>query len=158
MDSATFYRLVKSSYVKSAFDGSGARLYGGRWNSAGKTCVYLGSSKALCVLEALVHLTLADLAGNYSMLSLQVPASLVTQLDMRDLPEDWQEDPAPASTKAIGDGWLESSENGLVLQVPSTITGEWNALFNPAHPQAAAALKTVSKEPFFFDPRFSKDQ
>lgn len=73
------------------------------------------------------------------------------------MPEDWQDDPAPASTKAIGDGWLENSENGLVLQVPGTLTGEGNALFNPAHPQAAAALKTVPEEPFFFYPRFGKN-
>jgi len=109
------------------------------------------------VLEALVHLQLADLASGYTMLSVTVPAALVSQLDIRDLPEDWQSDPAPASTKAIGDGWLQSSDNGLVLQVPGTLTGEGNALFNPAHPQAAAALKTVSKEPFFFDPRFAKN-
>lgn len=51
-----------------------------------------------------MHLQLADLASGYTMLSVTVPAALVSQLDIRDLPEDWQSDPAPASTKAIGDG------------------------------------------------------
>lgn len=154
MPSVTFYRLVKKAWVDRALDGEGARLYGGRWNSAGRACVYLGSSKALCVLEALVHLTLDDLANHYVMLSVEIPATLIRQLDMQILPEDWQADPAPLSTKYIGDDWLKSDADGLVLKVPSTLTGEWNALFNPAHPAANAALKTVTSEPFFFDPRF----
>ena len=154
--SMTFYRLIKTAYVSSAFDGNGARRYGGRWNSAGKPCVYLGSSKALCVLELLVHLNLNDLAGRYSMLSIDIPEALISQLDSSALPSDWQADPAPMSTKAIGDGWLENPENGLVLQVPSTLTGEWNALFNPEHSAAREALATVAVEPFFFDPRFGK--
>lgn len=152
----TFYRLIKTAYVNDAFDGNGARRYGGRWNSAGKPCVYLGSSKALCVLETLVHLDLTDLAGRYSMLSIDIPEALISQLDTSVLPPDWQADPAPTSTKVIGDGWLEHSENGLVLQIPSTLTGEWNALFNPEHSAARAALATVTVEPFFFDPRFGK--
>jgi hypothetical protein len=59
------------------------------------------------------------------------------------LPEDWKADPPPVSTQHIGDEWLASKQNGLVLRVPSTITGEWNALFNPEHPQAAKVLKSV---------------
>ncbi|MEO8946700.1 MAG: RES domain-containing protein, partial [Gemmatimonadaceae bacterium] len=29
------WRLVKTKYASSAFDGEGARLYGARWNSPG---------------------------------------------------------------------------------------------------------------------------
>ncbi|WP_312239753.1 RES family NAD+ phosphorylase [Pantoea sp.] len=155
MATVIFYRLVKSAYVGSAFDGFGARTYGGRWNSPGASCVYLGSSRALCVLESLVHLSLADLSHNYSMISLEVAENVIAELDKTALPENWQTDPAPASTKAIGDGWLSDTRNGLVLKVPSVITGEWNALFNPLHPAAPEALKTVKVEPFFFDPRFA---
>jgi len=155
MATVTFYRLVKTPYAGNAFDGFGARTYGGRWNSVGTSCVYLGSSRALCVLESLVHLTVADLSHNYSMLSLQIPETLIAELDKASLPDEWQDDPAPASTKEIGDGWLSDTDNGLVLKVPSTITGEWNALFNPRHPAASAALNTVQREPFYFDPRFA---
>ncbi|MBS0968662.1 RES family NAD+ phosphorylase [Nissabacter archeti] len=155
MATVTFYRLVKTTYAGNAFDGFGARTYGGRWNSVGNACVYLGSSRALCVLESLVHLTIADLSHNYSMLSLDIPEALIAELDKAALPDGWQDDPAPASTKEIGDGWLSSTDNGLVLKVPSTITGEWNALFNPRHPAASAALNTVQRAPFYFDPRFA---
>jgi RES domain-containing protein len=154
MAQVIFYRLVKQRYAATAFDGYGARTYGGRWNSPGSGCVYLGSSRALCVLESLVHLSIADLAHDYVMLSIAIPESLIAQLDIHALPRDWQHDPAPQSTKDIGDGWLADSDHGLVLKVPSILTGEWNALFNPQHPAAAAALATVSRQPFFFDPRF----
>ncbi|MDQ1214895.1 hypothetical protein [Pantoea anthophila] len=39
------------------------------------------------------------------------------------LPDEWQADPAPASTRQIGDEWLASRENGLI-NVPGTLTGE----------------------------------
>ena len=40
-------RLVLSKYAESAFDGQGARLFGGRWNSKGTPMVYAASSLAL---------------------------------------------------------------------------------------------------------------
>ena len=50
------YRVVKEKYLDSAFDGEGARLYGGRWNSKGVPVVYTSDSLALCSLELFVHL------------------------------------------------------------------------------------------------------
>lgn len=154
MSELTYYRLVKTRYASTAFDGYGARTYGGRWNSPGKNCVYLGSSRALCVLETLVHLGMEDIIQGYMLLSIQVTEVLVSSLDRYALPEDWQSDPAPRLTQRIGDEWLESA-SGLVLQVPSTITGEWNALFNPEHPQAQAVLNKVIAETFVIDPRLT---
>ena len=49
-------RLVSPQYVDNAFDGEGARRYGGRWNSKGTSIVYAASSLALAALEMLVHL------------------------------------------------------------------------------------------------------
>jgi len=40
-----------------------------------------------------------------------------------------------------------------VLKVPSTLTGEWNALFNPEHPEAQQVLSTLQVVPFYFDSR-----
>ncbi|WP_312829376.1 RES family NAD+ phosphorylase, partial [Pantoea anthophila] len=85
-----FFRLVKREYAMTAFDGFGARTYGGRWNSVGSVCVYLGSSRALCVLEALVHLTIQDLSRDYSMIAISVPESLITELALTALPDEWQ--------------------------------------------------------------------
>ncbi len=37
------------------FDGTGARLVGGRWNSPGKAVIYAAETFAGAVLEVLVH-------------------------------------------------------------------------------------------------------
>lgn len=50
------WRLVQADYAAHAFDGEGARLYGGRWNSPGQCAVYTAGSLALAALEVLVHL------------------------------------------------------------------------------------------------------
>ena len=46
-------RLVSPRYADIAFDGEGARRYGGRWNSKDTSMVYAASS--LAALEMLVH-------------------------------------------------------------------------------------------------------
>ncbi|MDQ3490548.1 MAG: RES family NAD+ phosphorylase [Acidobacteriota bacterium] len=51
----TLYRICKTKFVSSAFDGEGARLYPGRWNSMGTSMVYLAASLSLAILEILVH-------------------------------------------------------------------------------------------------------
>jgi RES domain-containing protein len=48
--------LIQAEYAAHAFDGEGARLYGGRWNSPGRPVVYTAGSLALAALEVLVHL------------------------------------------------------------------------------------------------------
>ena len=51
------YRLISPKWAATALSGEGARLYGGRWNSPGKSKVYLSTSRTLAALELLVHLT-----------------------------------------------------------------------------------------------------
>ena len=54
--SITAWRIVRARFADSAFDGEGARRYGGRWNSRGTRMVYTAGSQALAALEMLVHL------------------------------------------------------------------------------------------------------
>ena len=49
------WRIVKERHAASALDGEGARLHGGRWNSAGVRVVYTSFAKSLAALEILVH-------------------------------------------------------------------------------------------------------
>ncbi|MDR7120109.1 RES family NAD+ phosphorylase [Rheinheimera soli] len=156
MKSIDLFRLTKTGFVSACFDGEGARLYGGRWNSKGSPCVYLGTSRAICVLETLVHLNNEQKLPLFSMLQLTVPEQLVSTLDPSDWPKDWAQDPAPSSTKEMGDSWL-SGCSSLVLLVPSSVvSGEWNALFNPAHPTAKSIVSTAKAIEFNLDPRLIK--
>ncbi len=147
------YRLVKKRWSKQAFDGEGARRYGGRWNSKGKRCVYLASTPSLALLEIMVHLDDYSLLADYALYQMALPDSSLLELDPNSLPQDWDGDPAPLSTARIGDEWLGSLES-TALYVPSTIVPiERNLLINPAHQQYSEILESVKEIDFKVDPR-----
>jgi len=66
------YRIVKCNYADD-LTGTGARLYGGRWNSEGKPAIYLASSRALALLEVLVHLPPLMVPNGYLLDEIEVP-------------------------------------------------------------------------------------
>jgi RES domain-containing protein len=61
----TVYRIIKTKWVSSAFDGEGARKYPGRWNNRGTSMIYAASSEALATLEILVHYESEQLIRDY---------------------------------------------------------------------------------------------
>jgi len=147
------YRIVKRRWASSAFDGEGARLYGGRWNSKGQSCVYLSSSLSLAALEMLVHLDAEHLLSAYCAFVLPIPHSQLRQLQPEDLPDNWREHPAPAETARLGDAWLASGD-GMALLLPSAVLpSENNLLLNTRHPAFAQCSKQAQEIPFAFDHR-----
>lgn len=147
------YRLVKHKRVDSAFDGEGARIFGGRWNSKGQPCVYLASSESLAILEIMVHINDYSLLKQYALIELTLPVDGLSRLASEDLPEDWQEEPAPQSTAAIGDTWLNGGEN-LALVVPSVVVPrEDNFLLNTEHPSFKDVIAQAQVIDFNPDPR-----
>ncbi|WP_249978051.1 RES family NAD+ phosphorylase [Vreelandella olivaria] len=153
----TGYRLIKKRWVGNAFDGEGARLYGGRWNSKGTPCVYLASSESLAMLEVMVHLEDYNLLQRYTLFAVTFNESAVLSLPDDELPKDWQAEPAPESTSEIGDGWL-ASLSSLVLVVPSVVVPrEVNYLLNPAHPDFEGIVTSAKEIGFSPDPRLTGD-
>ena len=152
----TFFRLVKARYADQAFDGEGAKLSGGRWNSKGVAVVYAADSIALAALELLIHLQSHEILNSYRLYRIEIGNADLLSLDARDLPKDWRADPPPSSTAHVGDGWV-SSNDSLALAVPSVvIPSQQNILINPAHSRFHRALQTVRPESFVFDPRLLK--
>lgn len=149
----TGFRLISPQWVGSALSGEGARKYGGRWNSAGTPVVYLAGSRALAVLETLVHLTTPETRLKpFSLLEVEFPADSIEQLHVADMPENWQSSPPTSATRNLGDEWL-NARRSLVLRVPSTVVVEDdNWLLNPLHPQANA-MKILNVRPFSLDAR-----
>lgn len=150
--SFTAWRITKRKHVKSAFSGSGARKYGGRWNSPGTAIVYTAQTQSLAVLEMLVHLDGPELLQRYVLIGVEIDESLVRKVDPSELPRNWRADPAPLGSRKIGDEWVERGASA-VLQIPSTLVpGESNFLLNPSH---ADFEKLVVGDPigFDFDPR-----
>lgn len=128
------WRIVKAKHAGAAFDGEGARVYGGRWNSRGAPLVYLAESRALALLEVLVHLHDASLLEHYVRFEVGYHGRLCTQLDRDELPAGWNGWPAPVEAARVGDEWV-AARRSVLLRVPSAIVPEEHLLLlNPAHP------------------------
>lgn len=144
------YRLTRSVYAND-LSGTGARLYGGRWNSIGKSLLYMASSRSLAVLEVLVHLPASLLPEGYDIVTIEVPED-VQELPEENLPPNWREFPHPDILKSYGDHFFKQNKH-LLLKVPSAIVAEeYNYLLNPAHPKMEK-VKIKNRRPFTFDQR-----
>jgi RES domain-containing protein len=148
----TAWRIVKKRFAERAFDGEGARLFGGRWNSPGVPVIYVSSTRALAVLEMAVHLDRAALLSSFVLVPCEFNERLMTQVTAPQLPRQWRRNPPLPDLARVGDGWVRSAASA-VLAVPSAIIPEEvNLLLNPAHPDFA----TISLGPphdFEFDRR-----
>jgi RES domain-containing protein len=148
----TAWRIVKRKHESTAFNGEGAALFGGRWNSIGTRMVYLAQSVSLASLEMLVHLDNSNLRLTYSLFSVEFDISLIEPLDHSVLPINWRTSPTPPEVQLIGDDWVKRGSSA-VLEVPSVIVPlENNYLINPLHAQFS---KLVISGPLKheFDPR-----
>lgn len=146
------WRITKRRLAKAAFSGSGAKKYGGRWNSPGTAVVYVSEAQSLAILELLVHLEAPDLLQKYVLISVEISDDAVQDLDCATLPKNWRSEPAPVQLRNIGDEWAQKG-NSVALRVPSALVpAESNFLLNPAH---ADFQKLVIGEPvsFLFDER-----
>jgi len=148
----TAWRIVKARHQATAFDGEGARLYGGRWNSRGLTVVYVAASPALAALEMLVHVGNSGVLASYVSIACAFDAAHVLRLDRQRLPKDWRSSPALPELALVGDAWLKDGTSA-VLDVPNAIIpDESNYLLNPRHADFAAI--TIGRpQPFEFDLR-----
>jgi RES domain-containing protein len=149
------YRLCKQAYIND-LSGHGAEMNGGRWNGKGNPALYTSGSRALAVLEIAVHVPFGILPTNYYMISIEVPdESSVSKIKVSELPQNWNRNPFPRSTQYMGDDFLKDKTH-LILQVPSaTVTGDFNYIINPAHPDFKS-IKIIMTEPFEFDSRLFK--
>ena len=151
----TAWRLVKPRHAAAAFNGEGARIHGGRWNSPGTRVAYASDSIALAALEVLAHLQSTAVLQTYSLASLRFPEASIEVLAASALPARWRRFPSPRENQAIGDRWVVEGRS-LILRVPSAIVpAAANFLINPLH---ADFDKVVVGRPerFAFDPRLLK--
>jgi RES domain-containing protein len=134
------------------FDGTGARLTGGRWNSPGRPVIYAAETFAGALLETLVHSNLGRLPRTHAVIEILIPDSVsIESLSGNNLP-GW-DDENQATSRSFGDGWL-MDERSAVLLVPSVITHgrESNVLINPEHPDFSR-ISASAPEPVSWDRR-----
>ncbi len=152
----TSFRICKTKYALSAFDGEGAFRFGGRWNSRGTRIIYTAGSLALAALEMLVHLQDEEMLFEYSFLTARFDEELVLPVnEFRPLAPDWSASPAPLEVLQIGDDWARELASA-VLEVPASVVPlEKNYLLNPAHPDFQKII-LGDTEKFVFDNRLMK--
>jgi RES domain-containing protein len=149
------YRLCKEAYTKD-LSGRGAEINGGRWNNKGVPVLYTACSRALAVLEVAVHIPFGIIPKDYFMTLIDVPDSIsIVKIDITSLPYNWNRNPLVKATQYLGDDFLNDITN-LIIRVPSaTVSGDFNYLINPRHPDFQL-IKIISAEPFEFDSRLFK--
>jgi RES domain-containing protein len=151
----TAYRIFKTKFAKSWFDGEGAFLYGGRWNSRGTRILYTSDSLSLAALEILVNLNSAELLSSYSYAKVEFEEKDVLPVEeIVKLPKNWSSSPPPSAVQRIGDEWAVSMQS-LVLRVPtSVVPGEFNFLLNVGHPNFST-IRRSKPQLFRFDDRLT---
>lgn len=148
------YRLSLSKHVDTAFSGEGSRRVGGRWTPPGYPAVYTASSRALAVLETVVH-TGQTVFPSHHVIEVEVPDDLdIETVDIHYLSKEWQSNPAPLELQSIGQEWLASGST-VLLRVPSAIVPqESNYVINPVHPDFVR-LQLSEPIPFKIDGRLA---
>ena len=126
--------MCQRQYADSAFNGEGARRFGGRWNRKGQAAIYTAATLSLAALEILVHVDTDLIPNDYSALGVEWPDDLsMTTIQTGDLPADWQQEYPPLACQQLGADWL-AENHSAILKVPSAIIPhEHNYILNPAH-------------------------
>ncbi|HMI04852.1 MAG TPA: RES family NAD+ phosphorylase [Pedobacter sp.] len=148
------YRLSRTSYA-SDLEGTGAKLYGGRWNNKGTVLIYTSASRALAVLEFASNVELEFLPDDLSVTTYEIPEKDILTVPDKDLPQDWDQLPAPQSAKDFGSSYFKDQKI-LCLRVPSVVVQqEYNYLINPESSKFKA-VRVMNISPFEFDSRIKK--
>jgi RES domain-containing protein len=118
--------------------------------------VYTSGSLSLAALELFVHVDTDIAPAGLIAIPADIPDDLKLEaVDLRKLPKNWRDYPAPESLKDIATGWVERSASA-VLEVPSAvIPSEWNYLINLKHADFTR-IRIEDPTPFAFDPRMWK--
>ena len=127
------YRIAKKSYL-SDLSGTGAKLYGGRWNKVGLPLLYTSTHLSLAVLELLANQVRQLVDSSYGYIKLNVPDDQIKRLQATSLHPNWRLSPYHDSTIQLGSHWIQGQDS-LALNVPSAVLAqEANILINPLHP------------------------
>jgi RES domain-containing protein len=143
------FRVTRRPYAD--LSGEGARLVGGRWNSPGRAALYLAESRALAILETLVHLDLDEQTIPPDYVLMDIDLSMLAGKSGW-LAEGPAVPPSDADCRAIGDEFL-AARRALALRVPSVMVPHAsNYVVNPAHP-LIGQVQVKAIDPFAFDRR-----
>jgi RES domain-containing protein len=143
------YRIAKKDVVKD-LTGTGAKLFGGRWNHRGTPVIYTSETRALATVEILVHVSLSNAPSGLMSATIEIPDSIAPE----DVPEDLPRAARLPPPRQVAILELNGPNRGNpLLRVPSAVVEqEYNILINPLHSDMRH-LRLQRVEPFEFDKR-----
>jgi len=152
------WRICSRRHIAQAYDGEGARIFGGRWNHPGTRVVYTAATVSLAALELFVNLDPDVCPDDLVAIPAEIPRAVkVMRVELSDLPGGWRRYPTPVQLQDIGSAWVADRATA-VLAVPSAVVPqERNYLINPAHPDFRR-IRIGKPEPFRFDIRMWKSR
>lgn len=154
MSELTIWRLCVAHRAGDAFAGEGSYRRGGRWNPRGIRVVYCAESRSLAAMKVLVSTDEKErlLAIPWVCIPVTVPLDVIEKA--MKVPSAWRQYPHHFTSQSFGAEWIQA-QRSVALRVPSVVvSGEFNYLLNPAHPQFPK-VKIGKPEPFSFDPRLA---
>jgi RES domain-containing protein len=141
----TAWRVTRKRHP--AYDGTGARLIGARWNSSGRSVIYAADSFAGSILEILAHSTRPrTLPGPHHAVRIDIPDDVAVEtLDPAVLP-GWEARGSPEA-RAFGDRWYDELRSAVLVvpALPSRPIGR-NLLIHPGHLDAARIVVSPAFE------------
>jgi RES domain-containing protein len=141
------FRVLRAAHARTPFDGEGAYRYGGRWSSPETRLAYASEHQSLAMLEYFVHLDPEDAPDDLVLATAEVPEGVsCKRVEASALPADW---PGLAQ---IGDEFVKTAENCLLLVPSALAVSENNVLINPQHPEFKQ-ITVNQAEPLRYDPR-----
>lgn len=149
-----FYRIVATRRAATAFDGEGARKFGGRWNPQGVPVAYLTESRALAALEIPVHFGRDVAHASWSLIEVDVPEKMITSVPISALPKGWNDLKTSTVSRQFGADWVEKADSLAILLPSAIIPEERIMVMNVRHP-GFSKIKASAPVPFYFDPRLA---
>lgn len=144
----TAYRIVDARVPP--LDGSGAALFGARWNSPGRPAMYAAACYAGAMLEKLAH-TNGRMPAPQVAVALLIPGGIELEIVSPEDVPGWNA--ADQSTsRAYGDAWLAKGRTAVLLVPSAVVRLERNVVLNPAHPDFGH-IKAGLPEPVVWDER-----
>ena len=147
------YRITEKKHAGD-LAGTGAAVYGGRWNKKGTPVLYTGENIEIALLETIVHVP-PLLVPDLVLLTLEIPDHSVTEIELSKLPKNWKAYPAPSILSEIAEAWVNERKT-IALKVPSCIIhSSHNFILNCNHPDYSQ-VKLIDQQDFAFDIRLRK--
>jgi RES domain-containing protein len=147
------YRLAQKKFATD-LSGTGAKLFGGRWNLQGIPVLYTSECISLGVLEVLANADTLSQLQLLQLVAIEIPAHTVPhEIKLEGLKKNWWAD--FDYSQWMGSEILKSNKH-LVVKCPSAIIEqEHNYLVNPEHP-SFKKVKLHAVDNFRFDERLFK--